>query len=127
MRISDWSSDVCSSDLLENLVYCGPYLAARDLPAIYRSVDFAWGLDLENSEHNSRWLLPCRLYEAGFFGVPCLTAAGFEVGERVEDGRLGWSFELPYERSLSDFFPTSHDAEYEEKPGRTPDIPANSS
>src|SRR3546814_6152863 len=115
MRISDWSSDVCSSDLLENLVYCGPYLAARDLPAIYRSVDFAWGLDLENSEHNSRWLLPCRLYEAGFFGAPCLTAAGFEVGERVEDSRIGWSFELPYERSLYDFFINLDDAEYEER------------
>jgi succinoglycan biosynthesis protein ExoL len=88
----------------DNLAYDGPYVGPHDLPAVYRDLDFAWALDLENTEHNSRWLLPCRYYEAGYFGVPCLTARGFEVSDLVERRRTGWSFEAPYEESLVAFF-----------------------
>lgn len=90
----------------DNLVYEGPYVGPRDLPAVYGDLDFAWALDLENTEHNSRWLLPCRYYEAGFFGVPCLTARGFEVGRLVERHQTGWSFDAPYEDALVEFFRT---------------------
>lgn len=91
-------------DRHENLDYEGPYVSPRDLPVVYRDLDFAWALDLENTEHNSRWLLPCRYYEAGYFGVPCLTARGFEVAGLVERHRTGWSFERPYEDALVEFF-----------------------
>ena len=98
----------------DNLVYEGPYVSPRDLPAVYGDIDFAWALDLENTEHNSRWLLPCRYYEAGYFGVPCLTARGFEIGRLVEGHQTGWSFDAPYEEALVAFFrnldPAAHAA-----------------
>lgn len=97
---------------LENLVYEGPYVNPRDLAKIYAGVDFAWALDLENTEHNSRWLLPCRFYEAGFFGVPCLAARGFEVGALVEDLGVGWSFEPDYEESLAHFLLSLSEQDY---------------
>ena len=58
-----------------NVSYSGPYLPQQDLERLYREVDFAWALDLEHTDHNSRWLMPCRFYEAGYYGVPCLAAA----------------------------------------------------
>ncbi|HYC65637.1 MAG TPA: hypothetical protein VEC14_12965 [Reyranellaceae bacterium] len=87
-----------------NMSYGGPYLPHRDLEAIYREVDFAWAIDLEHTDHNSRWLLPCRFYEAGFYGVPCLAVKGFEVGALIERHRIGWTFEEPLEEQLVRFF-----------------------
>lgn len=98
---------------LDNLVYEGPYINPRDLPGIYADVDFAWAIDLENAEHNSRWLLPCRFYEAGFFGIPCLAARGFEIGAMVENLGIGWSFEPSYEDSLMRFLLSLTESEYE--------------
>src|SRR3546814_3532423 len=46
MRISDWSSDVCSSDLLEELDGKGriaPRHGCVDRPALERGVDFGEG------------------------------------------------------------------------------------
>jgi succinoglycan biosynthesis protein ExoL len=100
----DRESFARAMDRHDNLVYEGPYVSTRDLPEVYNDLDFAWAIDLENVEHNSRWLLPCRYYEAGFFGVPCLTARSFEVARLVERDRTGWSFDAPYEEALVAFF-----------------------
>lgn len=110
---------------LDNLVYEGPYVNPRDLGKIYADVDFAWAIDLENAEHNSRWLLPCRFYEAGFFGVPCLAARGFEVGALVEDLGIGWSFEPSYEESLVHFLTTLTEQEYAERRRRLLEMPVD--
>lgn len=99
---------------LSNVVYEGDYVNPRDLERIYSDLDFAWAIDLENRAHNSRWLLPCRFYEAGYFGVPCLTAGGFEVGRMVGDRRIGWDFREPYDEELVRFFMTLTDTEYDE-------------
>ncbi len=88
----------------ENIVYEGEYDNPADLPRLYGGVDFTWALDLENADGNSRWLMPCRFYEAGYFGVPCLVARGFEVGHTVEEFGCGWAFEAPYEEALVNFF-----------------------
>ena len=106
-----------------NIVYGGPYLPEQDLENMYREVDFAWALDLEHVDHNSRWLMPCRFYEAGFFGVPCLAVHGFEVGTMVEQNRIGWTFDQPLENALVRFFETLTKAEYEgvrQRLGATP-------
>ncbi len=81
---------------LSNIVYEGEYRNPEDLAAIYAELDFIWALDLENAEHNSRWLLPCRFYEGGWHGVPCLAAEGFEIGNRVAAEQVGWTFAAPY-------------------------------
>jgi succinoglycan biosynthesis protein ExoL len=97
-----------------NVVYSGPYLPQQDLERLYREVDFAWALDLENTDHNSRWLMPCRFYEAGYHGVPCLAVRGFEVGKAIENDRIGWTFEEPLEESLACFFERLSEADYEQ-------------
>jgi succinoglycan biosynthesis protein ExoL len=109
----DRQSFVSALTRLDNLVYEGPYVSPRDLPAIYGELDFAWAIDLENTEHNSRWLLPCRYYEAGYFGVPCLAAEDFEVGTMVQAQGLGWTFPAPYEEALVQFFKSLTQTEYD--------------
>lgn len=99
---------------LDNLVYEGDYVNPRDLPDIYGELDFAWAVDLEHRDHNSRWLLPCRFYEAGYFGVPCLAAHNFEVGRLIDKDRLGWTFDDPYEEAIVQFFKTLPQTEYDE-------------
>jgi succinoglycan biosynthesis protein ExoL len=106
-----------------NMVYDGPYEPYRDFGAIYRGVDFAWAIDLEHADHNSRWLLPCRFYEAGYFGVPCLAVHGFEVGILLERHRIGWTFDRPLEDSLVRFFETLTAAEYQRICGRLRSVP----
>ncbi len=106
-----------------NILYGGEYANPADLGKIYESVDFAWALDLENIQANSRWLLPCRFYEAGAFGVPCLAAAGFEIGRRIEELGVGWTFNEPFEESIVAFFSGLSDREYESKCARLRDTP----
>ncbi len=99
---------------LPNVTYEGEYSAQTDLRRIYSDIDFAWALDLEHVDHNSRWLLPCRFYEAGFFGVPCLAVHGFEVGEMIERLDAGWTFGMPLEDRIVRFFERLTPAAYEE-------------
>lgn len=97
-----------------NIVYGGPYLPHQDLEDLYGGVDFAWALDLEHADHNSRWLMPCRFYEAGYFGVPCLAVRGFEVGMALEKHHIGWTFDAPLEDSLVQFFEQLTPADYDD-------------
>lgn len=108
-----------------NIVYGGPYLPHNDLEDIYGEVDFAWALDLEHTDHNSRWLMPCRFYEAGYFGVPCLAVRGFEVGSMLERHRIGWTFDEPLEESLVRFFEALTPEEYDRIRGRLRAAPRN--
>jgi len=91
-------------DRLPNMTFGGPYQPHADLETLYRSVDFAWALDLEHADHNSRWLMPCRFYEAGYFGVPCLAVRDFEIGSVVQRHGIGFTFETPLEDQLVRFF-----------------------
>jgi succinoglycan biosynthesis protein ExoL len=96
-----------------NMQFGGPYLPHQDLETLYRDVDFAWALDLEHADHNSRWLLPCRFYEAGYFGVPCLAVHGFEVGSVLERYRIGFTFSPPLEDQMVRFFETLTAEDYD--------------
>jgi succinoglycan biosynthesis protein ExoL len=106
-----------------NMAYGGPYLPYHDFEELYRGIDFAWALDLEHADHNSRWLLPCRFYEAGYFGVPCLAVHGFEVGSLLERHRIGWTFDAPLEDSLVRFFETVTRSDYDHVRDRLRNVP----
>jgi succinoglycan biosynthesis protein ExoL len=69
--------------------------------------------------------MPCRFYEAGYFGVPCLAARGFEIGRAVEEADCGWAFEAPYEDALVDFFRTLTADAYGDKRRRLSELPAS--
>jgi succinoglycan biosynthesis protein ExoL len=106
-----------------NMVYGGAYENPRDLARLYSEIDFAWAIDLENPDHNSRWLLPCRFYEAGLFGVPCLAVQGFEIGELIERLDVGWTFDYPLEDALVRFFETVGPEQYAAKRDRLSALP----
>ena len=72
-----------------NAVWHGPY-DRQDLAAIYGSLDAVWGQDLWQSGANSDWLLPNRLYEAGYFGCPVIAVAGTETAAWVARHGTGW-------------------------------------
>jgi succinoglycan biosynthesis protein ExoL len=106
-----------------NMVFAGDYENPRDLAEIYNEVDFAWAIDLEHADHNSRWLLPCRFYEAGYFGVPCLAVRGFAFGDLVDSLGAGWSFAEPLEERLSAFFASVTPEEVAAKRRRLRELP----
>lgn len=107
----------------DNVTFGGAYENPRDLDELYGGVDFAWALDLEHAEHNSRWLLPCRFYEAGFFGVPCIAVREFEVGRLIDRLGVGWTFSEPLEESLVRFFESLTPEAYGERRRRLEDQP----
>jgi succinoglycan biosynthesis protein ExoL len=108
-----------------NMIYSGDYVNPDDLARIYGTIDFAWALDLEHKDHNSRWLLPCRFYEAGLHGVPCIAIRDFEVGRLVDSLKVGWTFADPLEESLVEFFETLTPAEYAETRQRLRALPTS--
>lgn len=108
-----------------NMIYRGEYVNPRDLARVYAGTDFVWALDLENAADNSSWLLPCRFYEAGLLGKPCLAARGFEIGDKVDQLGAGWSFAAPYEETLSAFFASVTREEYGERCRHLRALPAS--
>ncbi len=85
----------------QNMIFEGEYLAPDDLPDIYSRVHFNWCIDLCDGD-NSRWLLPNRLYEGGYFGIPALAVSDHETGRVVRQRHLGVSLDNPLTESLCD-------------------------
>ncbi|MEM7643034.1 MAG: glycosyltransferase [Pseudomonadota bacterium] len=84
----------------DNLTYRGPYRYPDGLRDIYRDCDAVWAQDLWQWGTNSTWLLPNRIYEAGYYGCPMIAVDGTETGRRVADG-LGWTIATPDAEALT--------------------------
>lgn len=84
-----------------NLIYRGEYKSPDDLRTIYGQAHFAWAFDYLDAGTNSRWLLPNRLYEGCFFGVPALADQSVETGRRVDQLKLGWTVEEPVDQAVA--------------------------
>ena len=82
-----------------NVRFEGPY-APEDLPAHYAAVDLAWAGDWSQAGANSRWLLPNRLYEAGWHGVPVIAPAGTATARWARTHRTGVVLETPTSEGL---------------------------
>ena len=85
----------------DNVIFEGEYCAPEELRAIYSKVHFNWCVDLCGGE-NSRWLLPNRLYEGGYFGIPALAIGSHETGRVVRNRQLGIVLETPIAEHLGD-------------------------
>ena len=83
-----------------NVTYHGPYDYPDGLERVYRDCDAVWVQDLWQWGTNSTWLLPNRIYEAGYFGCPSIAVAGTETGRRVARG-LGWTVPAPTAEALT--------------------------
>jgi len=76
---------------IPNIVYTGEYSYPAGLYDVYRTIDLNWDFDLSKHGTSGGWLLPNRLYEGGYFGVPNLAEAGSETGDQVEEMGTGWT------------------------------------
>ena len=85
-----------------NVTYGGPYHKATELRSIYADIDLVWGIDLYDAGVNSDWLLPNRLYEAGFFGRPVIARADTAIGRFVADLQMGCVLAPPYDVACMD-------------------------
>jgi len=90
--------EVCGS--LQNVTFGGPYAGPAELPDIYGGVHLVWAADFLDAGSNSDWLLPNRIYEGGYFGVPALVRTGTATADKVEKQGLGWALGEPAEDGL---------------------------
>jgi succinoglycan biosynthesis protein ExoL len=97
---------------LPNFQFGGSYFYPDELAELYGEVDFNWAFDMSDPNGNSAWLLPNRIYEGGFFGVPVLGAKETETGRWIERQELGWTFAEPLEENLARFFESLEPAEW---------------
>ena len=78
---------------LTNVRFHGRYRAPEDLARIYASLDAVWAGDFMEAGYNSVWLLPNRLYEGGYYGVPSIAPAGTQTAQWLEERNVGFSLE----------------------------------
>ena len=95
-----------------NMIFDGPYKSPDDLAALYGGVHFNWSLDYTDAGWNSDWLLPNRVYEGGFFGVPALARVDTATGRYVTEHRLGYALPEPVEDAVCDLLGTLTRSDY---------------
>jgi succinoglycan biosynthesis protein ExoL len=76
---------------LPNLTFHGRYRSPEDLARIYAGLDIVWAGDFMEAGFNSLWLLPNRLYEGGYYGVPPISPAGTETAAWADARGVGFS------------------------------------
>jgi succinoglycan biosynthesis protein ExoL len=81
------------------MTFHGRYKAPEDLSRIYAGLDVVWAGDFMEAGFNSLWLLPNRLYEGGYYGVPAIAPQGTRTAEWIET--VGAGFTLPEDLGLS--------------------------
>jgi succinoglycan biosynthesis protein ExoL len=85
-----------------NLSFGGSYRSPDDLATMYGAVHFNWSIDYTDAGSNSDWLLPNRVYEGGFFGVPAFARSETASGRFVAEHTLGHVFPEPLEHAVCD-------------------------
>jgi succinoglycan biosynthesis protein ExoL len=87
-----------------NVRFGGRYRWPEDLASIYADVDLVWAGDFHDPGANSKWLLPNRLYEGGYYGAPPLAPADSETGRWIASHGFGFTLAEPLEQTLPAFF-----------------------
>jgi succinoglycan biosynthesis protein ExoL len=86
-----------------NVHFGGRYRWPEDLAAIYANVDLVWAGDFHDPGANSKWLLPNRLYEGGYYGAPPLAPVDSETGRWIAAHGFGFTLAEPLEDTLPAF------------------------
>jgi succinoglycan biosynthesis protein ExoL len=87
-----------------NVSFGGRYRWPDDLASIYADVDIVWAGDFHDPGANSKWLLPNRLYEGGYYGAPPLAPADSETGRWIASHGFGFTLAEPLEETMPAFF-----------------------
>jgi len=85
---------------LPNLSFHGRYRSPEDLSRIYAGLDVVWAGDFMEAGYNSVWLLPNRIYEGGYYGVPSIAPTGTETAAWIEAREAGFTLAEPLETAL---------------------------
>ena len=99
-ELSDFEGSIAGR---ANVRFGGRYVWPDDLAALYASVDLVWAGDFHDPGANSKWLLPNRLYEGGYYGVPPVAPADSETGRWIGEHGFGFTLAEPLEQTLPDF------------------------
>jgi succinoglycan biosynthesis protein ExoL len=83
-----------------NARFGGRYAWPQDLAQIYGDVDLVWAGDFHDAGANSKWLLPNRLDEGGYYGAPPVAPADGETGRWIEAHGFGFTLAEPLEETL---------------------------
>ena len=75
---------------LDNIEFVGPYEWPDGLARVYKDIDLVWAQELSWSGQNSDWLIPNRIYEASYFGVPSIAIGDSETARIVSERHLGY-------------------------------------
>src|SRR3546814_15438899 len=86
MRISDWSSDVCSSDLLDSVPWYGPYIGSGPNTMEAEMANMANQPAGPKKAVLYRMVMPDHVCSYGLKAKHLLTHAGYEV----EEQHLAW-------------------------------------
>jgi succinoglycan biosynthesis protein ExoL len=86
-----------------NVAFGGRYAWPGELAAIYADVDLVWAGDFHDPGANSKWLLPNRLYEGGYYAAPPVAPADCEAGRWIEARGFGFTLAEPLEATLPAF------------------------
>jgi succinoglycan biosynthesis protein ExoL len=98
-EIPDFDAQVSG---LANLEFRGRYRWPNDLAALYDEVDLVWAGDFHDPGANSRWLLPNRIYEGGYFATPAIAPENSETGRWLAARGFGFTLPEPLEQTLPD-------------------------
>jgi succinoglycan biosynthesis protein ExoL len=99
-EVPDFEAQVAAEP---GMAFAGRYAYPNGLEEIYGSVDLIWAGDFHDADANSAWLLPNRLYEGGYFGVPPIAPAGSQTGRWLDRCKLGFTLNEPLEETLPAF------------------------
>ncbi|MEL6568201.1 MAG: glycosyl transferase [Pseudomonadota bacterium] len=87
-------------DARANVTFHGRYQAPDDLAEIYAPLDAVWAGDFMEAGANSEWLLPNRLYEGGYFGVPPIAPSGTQTAAWINAQKTGLLIDEPLDTTL---------------------------
>ncbi|MEO0466080.1 MAG: glycosyl transferase [Pseudomonadota bacterium] len=87
----------------DNVHFHGRYDGAAALARVYDGLDAVWAGDFMEAGANSEWLLPNRIYEGGYFGVPPIAPSGTQTAKWIEGHGVGVLLSEP----LADTLPAS--------------------
>ena len=83
-----------------NMTYHGEYKSPEGLADIYKGLDIVWAGDFMEAGQNSVWLLPNRIYEGGYYGVPSVAPGGTQTATWINAHNVGFTVNEPLNETL---------------------------
>jgi len=109
--LHDFDEQIAAFD---NIEFTGTFSWPEGLASVYDNIDLCWSQDAHKLSENSGWLIPNRLYEAGYFSVPCIAVAGTQTARMVDDLGLGFVIDEASSQSLTTLIDKLQDADIDD-------------